>query len=268
MRRGLLAVALAIWPVLGSAAPVDDLTAALRLPELAVLMRDEGVKDSEDLFVKAPAGRLPALTLNRIEEIFDPERIEAEMRQSLAAGMTGDEMARATAFFDSPPGRALTELELVARSAMSDDDIEAIARSEWQARRDEDSDEIRLLRQFAEVNGLIDRNTTSTMTARYQFLRGLGEGQGQPVDDDEILFRVWSAEESIRAETEDWLMGYLLMAYGPADLDDLRDYVAFSETPAGQAVNTALFDGFAVVYGRISHDLGLVAGQAAMAQDL
>lgn len=267
MRR-LLAFGLALWPVLASAAPVDDLTDALRLPELAVMMRDEGLVDSEDLLPEGPSGNVPATAMAQIADIFDPDRIAADMRKALADGLSDAQLKEATAFFDSPPGRALVMLELIARSAISDADIEAGARARWAARANEDSKEIRLIKRFAEVNALVERNTASTMTARYQFLRGLGDGSGNPVDEDQILAQVWGGAEMIRAETEDWVMGYLLLAYGPADPADLRAYVDFSATDAGQAVNAALFDGFGVAYGRISYGLGLVSGRAALAQDL
>ncbi|MEM8728576.1 MAG: hypothetical protein AAGF79_01565, partial [Pseudomonadota bacterium] len=194
--------------------------------------------------------------------------IETELQSEIADLMPPDQLAEAITFFESPAGVALVELELVARAAISDDDVESLARAEWAARADSDDPQVALIRSFAEVNGLLERNTTATMTARYHFMRGLNEGAGRPVSDDEILAQIWAREPQIRADTEGWLMGYLLLAYGPSKLDDLRAYVAFSKSPPGQALNAALFDGFDVAYGRISYGLGLVTGQASMQQDL
>ena len=190
------------------------------------------------------------------------------MEAVLAADLGPDDLDAATAFFESAAGQALVELELQARAAIANSDVEAAARAHWAERQDETGEEIRNLKRFAEVNGLVDRNTTSTMTARYHFMRGLADGTGQRADEGEILAGIWRREAEIRADTEGWLMGYLLLAYGPAEPEDLEAYVAFSETPAGAAVNAALFDGFAVAYERISYGLGLVAGRSAAAQEL
>ncbi|MBB93863.1 MAG: hypothetical protein CML68_04560 [Rhodobacteraceae bacterium] len=267
-RRALAGLVLALWPGLGAAGPVDDLTGALRLPELAMLMRAEGVEDANALVADPATGRVPQGDMARLETIFDPEQIQQELRLALAEGLSPEDIAASVDFFDSPAGQALVELELVARSAMVDEDIEEIVRAEWAARRDEDSTQVRLIRRFAQVNDLVERNVTATLTARYHYLRGLAEGAGNPYDDAQILSRVWSDEPAIREDTEGWLMGYLLLAYGPADPGHLQAYVDFSRTPAGQAVNVALFEGFDVTYGRISYGLGLVTGRATLAQDL
>ncbi len=268
MGRVLIAAVLALWPVLAGAASVEDLSRALRLEELAVLMRDEGVEDSRRILPRGPSGQVPAGAIAQIETLFAPDAMRHEMERALGEALDTAELDAATIFFESAAGQSLVQLELQARAAIADEDIEPAARSRWAERQDETSDEITHLKRFAEVNGLLDRNTTSSMTARYHFLRGLAEGAGRRADDAEILSRIWTREAEIRTDTEGWLMGYLLLAYGPAEPRDLAAYVAFSETPAGAAVNAALFDGFAVAYERISYGLGLVAGRAAAAQDL
>lgn len=266
--RACAVVLAAGWLSAAQAAPVDDLSKALRLQELAMLMRDEGIADARDIIPTGPSGRPPQAAVAEIETLFDPDRFRTELQAALAASMSTEELAEAAAFFDSADGAALVELELVARSAIADPEVEAIARSEWAARQGDDDPEIRLLEQFAEVNGLVERNTTTTMTARYHFLLGVAEGAGRSVDEGHVLSEVWADEARIRTETEAWLMGYLLLAYGPAGERALQAYVDFSATAAGQAVNAALFDGFETAYGRISRGLGLVAGRASMAQDL
>ena len=51
MVRLFLAGVIALWPCLVTAASVEDLSRALRLEELAVLMQDEGVEDSRRIEV-------------------------------------------------------------------------------------------------------------------------------------------------------------------------------------------------------------------------
>ncbi|MGR3802322.1 hypothetical protein [Marinibacterium profundimaris] len=268
----LLALALtflvALAPRVAADGPAQALTDALRLEELAGLIRAEGLADAGTFVPPGPSGKTSDDTLARIEALFNPAMIRAEMQAALAAGMERDAQIRAMNFFDAPRGKSLVRMELDARAAISDPDVEAIARSDWAMRQDDSDQTIQLLKRFAEVNSLVERNTASTMTARYHFLCGLAVGAGGIPDEDAILSQVWSRQDMIRADTENWLMGYLMMAYAPADDADLKAYVAFSETPAGQAMNAALFDGFEAAYARISYGLGLIAGQATLGQEL
>ncbi|CAN0586651.1 unnamed protein product, partial [Ectocarpus sp. 12 AP-2014] len=184
MARGLvLALALSLAPGFAVAAPIDDLATALRLDDLAMQMQDEGVEDARALMPSNPGTQ----ALDDIARLFDPDVIVDELRQTLASRMTDAQLSEAAAYFDSAAGARLVELELVARDAMTDPAIEEIARANWQARADEDSETVRLVTRFAQVNDLIDRNVASTMTARYQFLRGRVDGAGDRVADADIL---------------------------------------------------------------------------------
>ncbi|MEN8935421.1 MAG: hypothetical protein ABF245_10885, partial [Planktotalea arctica] len=75
-------------------------------------------------------------------------------------------------------------------------------------------------------------------------------------------------EEELRAETRDWLYGFLIMAYSPLEPGALETYTELVLTPEGGAMTRALFKGFDDMYGDISYALGLAAAQAMKAQDI
>ncbi|NVK60443.1 MAG: hypothetical protein HWE37_10270, partial [Rhodobacteraceae bacterium] len=101
-----------------------------------------------------------------------------------------------------------------------------------------------------------------------RFYLGLVDGGALEMSERDIADEVWSQEPETRADTREWLYGYLLMSYGPIADKDLEDYVALSSTEEGKAMNRALFDGFNAMYDEISYALGLAAAQQMMAQDL
>lgn len=127
--RILLAVMMGLWPAFGWAASVDDLSQALRLGELAALMRDEGVADSRQVLPRGANGQVSAQSVSRLEQLFEPTLILHEMEAALADGLSPEEVDAATAFFQGDAGQSLVELELQARAALADDDIEAVARA-------------------------------------------------------------------------------------------------------------------------------------------
>jgi hypothetical protein len=88
------------------------------------------------------------------------------------------------------------------------------------------------------------------------------------MNDDEMIAEVWAQEEEIRSDTDEWLMGYLLMAYQPLSDEELSAYIAFSRTDAGQALNRGLFDGFNAMYTDISYALGRAVALELAASEL
>ena len=83
-----------------------------------------------------------------------------------------------------------------------------------------------------------------------------------------MLAQVWEQETEIRADTEEWLMAYLMVAYGKLSNAEIEAYVALSETAEGRALNRGLFAGFDGMYADLSYALGLAVAQQARGEDL
>ena len=114
----------------------------------------------------------------------------------------------------------------------------------------------------------MDYNVAGALNARFQFYRGLAEGGAIRMTDEEILKEVWSDEDSVRKDAEEWLMGYLLLAYRPLSDVQLQSYVDLSRTPAGQAFNRGLFAGFEGMYRDLSRALGVALALEGAADTL
>ena len=111
-------------------------------------------------------------------------------------------------------------------------------------------------------------NVAGGLTANLRFYRGLAEGGAIEMSEAEMLSEVWSQEAEVRADTEEWLMAYLLMAYAPLSDAEIAEYVALSGTPAGQELNRALFAGFDGMYADLSYALGLAVALQMKGEDL
>jgi hypothetical protein len=83
-----------------------------------------------------------------------------------------------------------------------------------------------------------------------------------------MLSDVWAQEPRTRSETEEWVKSFLLMAYGPLSGDDLDTYIGVTDTPEGQQLNRALFDGFNGMYEDISYALGLAVARQMQGTEL
>jgi len=89
------------------------------------------------------------------------------------------------------------------------------------------------------------------MSSTYRFYVGLVDGGAYDLSEDELLRDVRSQETDIRDDTESWIFGFFLMAYRPLSIADIEAYTAYSESPEGQMLNTALFAGFGAMYNDV-----------------
>lgn len=259
---GLLAMTLAL-PV--HAEPSDDVLDALQLDALLTIMRDEGVAYGQEMATDMFAGGQNAHWQSLLDQIYDISKMEQLVRAQFGAALGDADTDSLLAFFNSDLGKQVVKLELSARQAMIDDAIEQAARQSYYDAEDKD---LRGVTAFIEANDLIEANVTGALNASFQFYRGLVDGGGFEMSEGEILSDVWAQEDETRVDTREWLYGFLMMAYGPLEEDELDAYVAFSSSPEGRALNQALFAGFNQMYDDISYALGLAAAQQMQGQDL
>lgn len=268
LRAGLIGAMTLMGQGALAAPDIDTLSDVLRVDEFIGVMRDEGLRYGETLDEDMLAGTGGQYFRDQVRAIYDPDTMADFVRASLAAQMTPPDMAATLAFFETDLGQRILTLENAARVAMSDPDVEDIARAAHADLAGSDDSRLAQVARFVDVNDLVDRNVASALNSNYRFFRGFVDGGGDKLSDDEILTQVWAQESELREDTENWLFGFLLMAYRPLSDDDLDAYIAFSESASGQVLNGALFDGFDAMYRTISHALGLATAGALDASDI
>ena len=246
-----------------------ELARVLRIGEVIEVLRDEGLTYGETLDRDMLGGSGGALWSDQVARVYAADRMEDMVQIALLNGMNEDQIDRSLAFFDTPRGQRILSLETSARRAMVDPEVEQMAFDAYGARAG-DGDDRRLaqITRLIEVNDLIERNVAGTLNSNYYFLRGLAEGGGSEQSDSQMTADTWAQEDDIRADTREWIYGFMLLAYDPLSDADLEAYIAYSGTPAGQALNAALFDGFDAMYLVISRDLGRLVAEAMRSSDL
>ncbi len=264
----ILAVPL-IWLTLAipanaqTTARIDALVKALGLPEMIEVMREEGMVHgddfAQDMFPDQATGRWQAM----VAEIYDPDRITGMVYADFEGALGPETMDEILAFFQSPVGAEIIALEISARRALLDTDLSDDNDARVAELRAEEHPRMAQLAKFIEVNDLLEANVVGALNSNFAFFSGLVDGGAydRPMSSEEILTEVWSQEDEIRADTEIWIYGFLSMAYTPLDDDEMQAYIAFSETTAGQKLNTALFSAFNKMFDDVSYALGRGAAQ-------
>lgn len=268
--------ALALWPILlllSAVAALSDarhsvLVDVLRLSEAARILSDEGINQAQELNTDMLDGQGGPGWQMQVERIYEPALMAELVRAELEAELQGEELEEVITFFASDKGSEIISLENEARKAIQSPDIEEAARARFAALEDTDDPRLALITEYVESGDMIDRNVTSAMNSNFQFLRGLVEGGAIEMTEDEILADVSKDIDENTEDTRGWLYGYLLLAYSPLTDDDLKTYIAFSQSSAGLALNRALFNGFGKAYEDISYALGRAVALNMTAQEL
>ncbi|SLN39727.1 hypothetical protein ROJ8625_01863 [Roseivivax jejudonensis] len=270
--RSAIAVAVAA-PILfaapaAHAAPVDDLLAALGIPRVIEIMREEGLNYAETMGADmgfAGSGSDWASVAGRI---YDTDRMEESMRAGFAESLGDRDLGPLVSFFNEAPGDRIVELEIEAREAMVAPEAEEAAREAYRARAEEGGDRLEQIDRFVAAGDLVEQNVTGALNASLAFYEGLVDGGALEMSEDEILRDVWAQEGETRADTEEWLYAYLLLAYEPLSGDTLETYVDFGESEDGRALNRALFAGFNDMYNDLSYAMGLAAARQMAGTEL
>ncbi|TCO72541.1 DUF2059 domain-containing protein [Rhodovulum euryhalinum] len=248
----------------------DALMRALALDDLVAIVREEGlgygVEIEDEMFPGRGGDRWDAA----VAQIYDGGRIGTELRDTLAGELSGADLGPLVEFFGSETGARIVSLELSARRALLDDEVEKGSLERLEEMQADGDPRLDLIERFVEANNLIEANVAGALNSNYAFYTGLADGRAFDFEmtEEQMLEDVWGQEPEIRDETREWLFSYLAMAYAPLSDETLEEYIALSETPEGAALNAALFAGFDVAFTRISRELGLAAATFIAGQDI
>lgn len=269
---GLVQAQTSVPQGLVDSARVSALTQTMMMGDIMAVMREEGLEYGKTLSTEMFPGQGGAQWDAVVALIYDPqtmrERFDAALTEALSGA--GAELDAVETFFGSTQGQTILRLEVEARRALLDDDVEDAAKLAWEDLRAEGGERVDQLTRFVEANDLIESNVMGAMNANLAFYRGLSENGGFPQEmtEEQMLSDVWSQEPDVRSETTDWLFPFLSLAYQPLDDADLDAYIAFSEGPAGQKLNVALFSAYDSVFTQISYDLGRAAAKQMLGEDI
>ena len=166
--------------------------------------------------------------------------------------------------------KAIVGLEVSARRALLDPAVEEASEDAAAIAAADSDPRLDLVAEFVEVNNLIETNVAGSLNSNLAFYEGLVDGRafGGALTEEQILTDVWAQEADIRESTTDWLFSFLFMAYAPLEDADLEAYIAFSQTEAGEQINSAMFDSFEELFTGISRSLGRAAAAEMTTQEL
>ncbi|MBL9059315.1 MAG: hypothetical protein JNK88_04740 [Mangrovicoccus sp.] len=250
----------------------DAILAAMQTEALLAVLQDEAVRAGEDLAETMMPGRPVAGWSQTVERINAPSRTGPILGRSFAEALESRHAGAILDYLEAPLGRRIVGLELSAREALRDPSVQDAVLADYDEMRREGDPRADQIDAFIKVNDLIDANVVGALNANAAFLKGMGAAASDDAADRlseaDILTQVWQQEPELRAETEDWVRAFVALAYQPLSDAELADYLAFTGTPAGQAMNRALFAAFDTLFVATSYQTGEALGRWIGSEDL
>ncbi|WP_294621485.1 DUF2059 domain-containing protein [uncultured Roseovarius sp.] len=267
---GLLA-ALVVWPLASFAeeAPVlDRLMEVLRIADTIEIMREEGRGYGEDVATEMLPGADLDSWQSTVMRIHDPDRMQRVIRQGFDAALTEPEMQAVIDFYGSDLGAEIVALEISARRAFLEPEIEEQARARYSEDHPDDSRLRGQVEQMIAESDLVERNVSGAMNSTMMFYRGMMDGGELEMTQSDMLADLWSQEEAFRSDSENWLGAFLMMAYDPLSAEDLERFLAFWREDAGRVFNSAMFKSFDRMYEELSYLMGQAVAQHMQSEKL
>lgn len=257
-------------PAAGTTAEATALLALMQMEALLSVMAEEGRAHGGDLRDSLFPDRSAPGFGAAVARIYDPAVLMPRFAAGFAAALPPDAAAQAAAFYASPAGQRIAAGELAARRALLDEparEAAEVAAAKMQAARDP---RLRLIRRIIEAGDLIGQNTTGTMTARAAFNIALNATLPQVArrKEADVLAEIWAGEAQIRADSAEWLVSFMVLAYAGLSDGDLQAHADFLASAAGQALNRALFAGSEAAMVPALADLGREVGQVLQGHDI
>ena len=235
---------------------------AIGMDESIDIMVEAGMNDARGLEADLFPGRGGASWRAVVDRLYTQEVFRGTFDAAFPEDRLSPEDAAAiTAFFSSDLGQRIVEGELTAWRAITDPEVESAANEAYFQRLTAGDPRLNVLDRFTAANGFVDYNVMGALNSNVAFLRGMSDGGAyeQEVSEDMILSQAWQQEPEIRDSTLLWLNSYQLMAYSALTDAEMEQYIAFSESEAGQAYTAVLFTGYDAVFTAMSYRLGLAA---------
>lgn len=245
------------------AGQMDALIGALRVGDTVSIMREEGLAYGAGL----AADMMPEADMDTwrqtVGRIYDTGKMQNLVEAGLREELAGIAVGPLAEFFTSDLGAKIVALELSARRAFLDEDVEAAARQRYHDLSREGARIVDQVDTLVADSDLIEHNVTGILNSQLMLYRGLADGGGYDLSEEDMLLDAWAQEEAVREDSAEWIGAYLLTAYRPLDPEELDRYIALWRTEEGQALNRALF----AVFDRMYEELSYLLGQA-MAQHM
>lgn len=267
-----VAIVAAVSPALATEGRLQLLSQSLYIEQMFEIIHEEGIAHGKEIDAQLLGGNGGPSWQQTVSRIYEPKHLVQNFQQSFEkeVGLTGADPEPMVDFYQSELGQKVAQLELSARRAFLDDSIRRTADEKLDRALLEQDPRLQKIKDFVDENQLVEMNVVTALNGNLAFLRAMAASAGVAgrMTEAEMLSEVGRQEADIRQGTERWILNFSLMAYAPLSDQELKDYLVFSKSAAGSALNRALFAAFDSTFTDVSDALGRSVGAWMQGTDL
>jgi hypothetical protein len=229
---------------------IDRLVDAMGMPALVRAFAAEGEMSAARLDSEFLNGTGGAVWAETVRKLYDPVRLEEELRSGLVQELDPEVARTALLFLESDLGQRIVALELQGREAMLDSDVKEMAEAAGALAGPQVTD-------FIALRNLTERNTDAAIAAQTAFFEGMAAtitSAFAPPDIEE-------QRPNIMQDTRIWLTGYYALVQSALSDSDIETYTDFWRTEVGATLDDTLFEVFGQSYIALSYGLGQAVGR-------
>ncbi len=157
-------------------AQAEALYRALDLPSVVRVMAEEGRRHGDILEGEMFPERGGQAWGDLVRRLYDPVRMEVEVRETFLRRLSGTDVGPLLDYFRSALGRRIVGLEVSARQALLDPEVERMSLDTVEDMRRRGDPRLELLRQFVEANDLIELECGGRAHVELRLLPGARRG--------------------------------------------------------------------------------------------
>lgn len=178
-----------------------------------------------------------------LEEAFDPKQMIEDVEALVAEQLTSADLAALFKHFDSPFGRKVSAIEIAAEDTDNDEKVTK-GSAIYSTLSEKDPERLTLYNRLLDGLEAIDMAEAVALNMTYSMVAGMAAAAKQPASDQQISAMVKQGTANMRESITGFVNASTAFVYAGLELDELRRYVEFIETPEAtryyRAMQTAL----------------------------
>ena len=247
---------------------ISDLYEALQMDRVNEIIRVEGIQDARGTGEAYLSKNTVARFVDQAQSVYQLETMEKDFKRLLTENLSISDAEAILLFYRSPIGKMASELEVSARVAISNKQIEEMAKIKFNEAVNLKNERLKELGSVIETLELVEQNLIGAYAAQFAFMYELSKLGLVNLSRQEMIDAITSDEEKLKSDILEWLMAFSHMAYSPMSDEEFNVYNDFSKSALGITLNKALFS----VYNEMAKDqsqrLASILGEFMKSEDL
>ena len=247
---------------------ISDLYDALQMDRVNEIIRVEGIRDAQGTGEAYLSANSVERFVDQAKSVYQLDSMEKDFKRLLTENLSTSDASEILLFYRRPIGKIASELEVSARVAISETEIEEMAKTkleEAKALKNTRLDEIESVIKTLE---LVEQNLIGAYAAQFAFMYELSKLGVIELSRQEMIDIITNDEEKLKGEIFEWLMAFSHMAYAPMSDEQFSVYNDFSKSDLGIALNKALFSVYNEMAKDQSQSLANILGEFMKSEDL